>query len=77
MNSIIDYLTNNKEWLFSGIGLFIITIIYYLFNLFKKKYKKINIQEKINVEKGTIESSAPDLSKSNNIDMPKYSKFVS
>jgi len=48
----MNWLLDNKEWLFSGLGVFIITILYSrLFSYVKKKSKK-NYKGKINIQQG-------------------------
>ena len=42
---ILDYLINNKEWIFSGIGIIVITGIG---SLFKTKKRKLSISNNIN-----------------------------
>lgn len=45
-NVIIDWLSDNKEWVFSGIGVtIVVSIIGFVFKIFKKKSKGKSVQQ--------------------------------
>lgn len=49
----IDWLCDNKEWVFSGIGLTVCSLIGFVFKLFKKKTKNKSVQQKASFNIGS------------------------
>lgn len=51
MEAILKYLIDNKEWIFSGLGIFIIggiiSLIKFIINRNKKASKKTNLDHKV------------------------------
>lgn len=47
MNDLFDYLVKNKEWIFSGIGVFIITSVIATLKFIKKKHNTITIYQEL------------------------------
>lgn len=53
MQDIIKYLTDNKEWIFSGIGIFALTSLFAVFKILFFSNKKNKSTSMKQVNKGT------------------------
>ena len=55
MDAIITWMNENKEWLFSGVGVFVISLIIHVFNKYRQPEITQNIQSgdsSINIQSG-------------------------